>query len=865
MLSRPTTGRLRSKTSDLSDLLRGGRADARPPEANLLPPLPALPELDASSAKAKTKISFFTRRRKSTSVSPSSAKIKSAEAKTPLDADAVSAPHADQRQRGLSIASKGTARNSISTPPSPNVNDSIPSSLPPLNVSPPSFGALAQFTPSKNQPEADSASVQQKGPSSIATIRAPRSQRSASFEQSRRSEDKPANYTHAPSKSGKRPIITVSPPHIEEEDETQCTTPRTPPTPPLRSAIPQPGFRSSHTSRERDGRDARASGSRPSSMSPPSSPSTPQSPLRFPMPPRSSNSLRRGSRSDASGDELVSSAASISSKSSHDALTSFAKASQGRLHRHATTTAASLPKVVGKQKAPVEVPQSIPEGTSQSDGSTAAGHAPSSPSSARSKIPSSTSAPSLHTRKVPPPLLTALRKPRAGPPAEPLPSPPPTAPLQGTTPEREEDCPPMTALPTIPTLASHISVGQVHHMLFRSRASTVSSMGSAITVGNDATGNGSLDMPPTPNSSTFAQTTLKTPVREITEDHNFGEVASIEQLRDALNAQSAKYKRLSSYLLTLSERHAAEKNELMHRIEVLEDQARRREREITGLRWLVMNAGQRAIVKGDSPPPISAVARLRSGSKPSQPSPILNGAGELQRGMSLESTFDSIEEGLVEMQKSVSDLIAPLASSPLKEDAIASPITHTTSPINTNGAAVSRVRSNTLTDGAAQHPVITAVRQRQARRTSSPVLPAISTGLGLDVDIPTIPSLPDLRIGQITPAGSSSGSVLSSLPSLTAAETASSGLSSIPETPRRAFDGNTDKAFEGEQSPKSSNEVHTTRITGSMSTSSSAPTGSNSNAKIDSSPSIGQVLDRTAKKEPDMDTILQKLREYGLR
>ena len=48
------------------------------------------------------------------------------------------------------------------------------------------------------------------------------------------------------------------------------------------------------------------------------------------------------------------------------------------------------------------------------------------------------------------------------------------------------------------------------------------------------------------------------------------EHATPEQLRDALRRQSEKYARLSAYLLSLTERHALEKAELMRKIEVLE-------------------------------------------------------------------------------------------------------------------------------------------------------------------------------------------------------------------------------------------------------------------------------------------------------
>ncbi|KAI0725985.1 hypothetical protein C8Q72DRAFT_564291 [Fomitopsis betulina] len=68
---RTSTSRLRSKTSDLSDFLRGGRTEHRQLESSL--PIPSLADVDPQS-KGKHKISFFGRKRKSSSVSPAAAK-----------------------------------------------------------------------------------------------------------------------------------------------------------------------------------------------------------------------------------------------------------------------------------------------------------------------------------------------------------------------------------------------------------------------------------------------------------------------------------------------------------------------------------------------------------------------------------------------------------------------------------------------------------------------------------------------------------------------------------------------------------------------------------------------------------------------
>ncbi|CCM03063.1 uncharacterized protein FIBRA_05183 [Fibroporia radiculosa] len=77
----PPSARLRSKTSDFSDLLRG-----KHPESHVPSP-PPLSEPDHSPAKGKSKISFFGRRRKTSSASPSSARSAVSNLRSPQDED----------------------------------------------------------------------------------------------------------------------------------------------------------------------------------------------------------------------------------------------------------------------------------------------------------------------------------------------------------------------------------------------------------------------------------------------------------------------------------------------------------------------------------------------------------------------------------------------------------------------------------------------------------------------------------------------------------------------------------------------------------------------------------------------------------
>ncbi|EED81526.1 predicted protein [Postia placenta Mad-698-R] len=845
---RSSAGRLRSKTSDISDLIRGtSRTDPRQSEVPAAPPVSTLPPSDTDGAsKPKHRLSFFGRRRKSSSVSPSSAK--SADARTRSDEEAP--PPVPKLEMGRLSTSKTPASTTAASPIS---STPLISSLPPVNVSPSSIGSLSRVPPdSPRRPTATH--------SAIPTLRHLRPQKSTSFEFSRRSRDD--SPRPLPRQSGERPTITVSPPpqSAEEHDPRVYTTPRSAPLPPAQHAAPsraQPD-----TPRAQGQGLTRLRGA--------------------PPPPEQHTEL--------STDDVASSRTSISSTSStRETLSALARSGRSRFQRHASALPLSLSKPrkdseVGRdQDKPRDTDEDRGKADKRRETHASANTTPhvnsSPPSSLRSRIPASPSSSqsSLSLRKAPPPLLTNFRRgARTQPPTEPLPSPPLSAPLRTAT----EDAAHMAALPTIPSLASRMSVGEVHQLVFRRRTDTLSSRTSTSTGRAD----GVCMADESPVTPTRAEV-LREQAGNGAAAAEPGDAATVEQLREALSAAHAKYQRLSSYLLTLSERHAVEKNELMRRVEVLERDARKREREITGLRWLVMHAGQRGGAagpgaNGESPRP-AAVTRLRSGSKSSAGSPRTGGGpgspGDgVQRGFSMDSTVDSMEEGLFEMQNSVSDLIAPLAPSPPQSDAIASPVpvpVPRMSPAlrasmtlgHGQGAVQPRMRrAHTLPDGLTQFPTVSQKqKQKQAWRTSSPVLP---TGLGIGVDIPSIPSLADSDVGHITPASSSSGSAMSSIPPLTAANTASSGLSAIPESPRSARQSSDTQRTERAQQEygDKKEEERTSHASESMSTSSTFGSSAyTSKLPLAMSPSIGQVLDTATEKDSGMEVVLRKLRAFA--
>ncbi|KAI0672305.1 hypothetical protein C8Q78DRAFT_948287, partial [Trametes maxima] len=187
---------------------------------------------------------------------------------------------------------------------------------------------------------------------------------------------------------------------------------------------------------------------------------------------------------------------------------------------------------------------------------------------------------SAGAKKVPPPLTrTWHTPPTTGPPTEPLPSPPSSASLQplilssaartAGPPEPSPPGSPQKSLPPLPPKDPPLRAPG---------AKSPDSLGS---------------VPPSPARSEAETPQARTPVREdmakkVLADEN----ATAEQLRAALEMQSAKYARLMAYLLSLTERHGMEKHEFIRRIETLEADAHRRERELKGLRWLVANQSQ---------------------------------------------------------------------------------------------------------------------------------------------------------------------------------------------------------------------------------------------------------------------------------
>ncbi|KAI0356893.1 hypothetical protein OH77DRAFT_177870 [Trametes cingulata] len=603
----------------------------------------------------------------------------------------------------------------------------MPASLPPLNVSPPSLGLpqLEGNAPKKSAPSPTP--PHQRIPSGIptATLRNLRTQKSTSFDHSRQSSDSQGRKR---SGSSARPIITISPPHGVAEGTAAFHAPRSAPRPPGQLS-------SRRTSQsDRPGPDSPASDA--------SSATSIQSSMQFPIPPadgpmaassykeesllrkdhfeigipEAQASQRRGTVSGSNQSAPGSVGRSFMSDRQQRRHVSVLHLNRLKQEVVATTSAQPTTRVRrsgAHSDSPSTSGQSGNESTASSQGTV-------------SPISRSKSASSPGAKKIPPPLMrTWHTPPTTGPPTEPLPSPPASATLQplilssaarsGAAPAPSPPVSPQKTLPPLPPKDPP------------ARAQGAKSPDSLVS-----------EAPPSPARSEPETPPVRTPVREdavkkVLADEN----ATAEELREALKTQSAKYARLMSYLLTLTERHGMEKHEFLRRIEVLEQDARRRERELKGLRWLVANSSQSGMqamklaaapARADSSTLSEKEPRSRERScseSVASASPNLGmgistgarpGTCETVGRRSIESPAGSTEEGLFELQTTISEFIAPLVSPPLSDEEPHAPV----APSNGLPPTARLKRSNTLPDALSPLPVATS---KQARRTSSPVLP----------------------------------------------------------------------------------------------------------------------------------------------
>ncbi|KAH9927925.1 uncharacterized protein BXZ73DRAFT_111, partial [Epithele typhae] len=196
------------------------------------------------------------------------------------------------------------------------------------------------------------------------------------------------------------------------------------------------------------------------------------------------------------------------------------------------------------------------------------------------------------TRRAPPPLKRTWAPPVSGPPKEPLPSPPQSN-ARGTPLNRSATV--RSPSPQKARGAASPSPKPMRRDLPPIYVPLKMNTGSSVARG--ALGG---SVPPSPASARSVQDTddSRTPVREdpnplglgLTADAP-GQSTTVDELREALRKEMDKYTRLSTYLLDLTEQHAREKEDLMRRVDGLEREVGKKDKELRGLRWIVANAG----------------------------------------------------------------------------------------------------------------------------------------------------------------------------------------------------------------------------------------------------------------------------------
>lgn len=467
-------------------------------------------------------------------------------------------------------------------------------------------------------------------------------------------------------------------------------------------------------------------------------------------------------------------------------------------------------------------------------------------SGSQSRIATSSLTP--RASKMPPPLRLNLRhSPGSPPPTDALPVPPNSAPPSASTiiqgmwtqsPRTEPQRSPQT-----PVLVPRPSYSNEERLSSeaRSRSGTWSSTSSSVQSDDQRSATSSPNME-AQRARTVSSSTISRRIPSPHEGSREGAriPATIEQLRDTLNSQSARYAKLSTHLIELTERHAAEKRELLHRIDQLEREAQKREREIKGLRWLVSNVHRN--VTGDQ-----SADRFRTLSQASRISIGPGSTPSITEERALKSTIHShggsSEDDLLELQNAASDLIEPF---------LVSPSSATDNKPVSDGVrdrVRSKKRSNTLpsTPRGLNSP-------NHMRQTSSPVLPAGSSSHAVALptnDSASTPGVSDMairnnRIARVSftglgintaPDQSPTAPELSSLPSLGGTASNLLSLSDIPEASMRKHSEFAELIF--------NTAVHTSPRRPSIPYHSSSPPSPSFSTKLlaSPSPSIEQVLD----------------------
>lgn len=244
-----------------------------------------------------------------------------------------------------------------------------------------------------------------------------------------------------------------------------------------------------------------------------------------------------------------------------------------------------------------------------------------------------------------------------------------------------------------------------------------------------------------------------------------GSQAEVQELQQSLKFQCARFDRLAAHLLAIIQRHQNEKMQFENQVTALEKEGRRKEREIKGLRWLLLRINKGTSTDGDAPCESVRVASLQS---------FLSVAGSEETEVNLEYAIKLLaragrHEPLEGGQSSNSKEIHS------NTDTISDAEEECTAKKNLR-------RTRTMPD--LHHKILTNGKELLPEQSMmSPPLPLPTpspdvSGLGLGLAFP----LPEpIALPSISNAILSAPESVTNVPALTTAPTAASGLSILTD------------------------------------------------------------------------------------
>lgn len=549
----PTPQRSRTKTADLSEIFRSSHGSRQLPKI-AVGTLPNTPSEEKHKSR-RSMLPFLGRKKTERPSASSSA----------LPRKSTNAPSGSVGKELLTVAS------TVDASPS---DGRLPSTLPPLNVSPPSLGSkfAAHFSPLRSPTK----TLKARYSSSYKSTTTPPTHSSATLslpvaDCRGTSQESRSSSVHSRSTTPK-PLLHPSAenvPHYEMLDDfSDLFTLPEHHSKPTRSAQKastlSPVVVSAANISKKCAENGPATPLTPTSPTPPSTPR-----LQFPIPPSNFGLISMASEKSSpqySHGSPKREPTTPSSKHSNSSLKLPAASPQHRFsisrerRRDRVTTAGVTSEDESDRARAFSLSGSDTDASRATD------------SSMRSRRGRHHSAlPKASAMKRPAPLQRApssSEKLSSGPPpSAPLPSPPPSAQLVTRL--------PVSSLPVVPSTNKVPSNSAVHSpsIASRPRANTLSATTSLSS------------------ARLAAWMAPKTNLQDKDTPTGTQPPASEDDLRNALALQNRKYTQLQEYAVTITKKFEDEKASMAKTIQMLEREIRKKVREIEGLRWLVIHNG----------------------------------------------------------------------------------------------------------------------------------------------------------------------------------------------------------------------------------------------------------------------------------